>query len=279
MTSFLFLLFIFQTVLFAEVDQSQTASLPFDHSEWDQFLKKFVNEKGEVNYQRVWQEQALLNAYLEKLKLIPGDTFKNWPREEKIAVFINAYNANVIKIIIDHYPVKTISSIPGIWDRTVIKIGTVGKGEPQLFSLNRIQNDILRFQFRDEKILFALSSGAKDSPRLRQDAYTGPQLEGQLYLAAKEFVNDLDKNQIQVGEKKIVLSRLFKWYESDFLLNWSNFPGEVKWRPEEMAAMSFVAHYLEDPKKVEYLEETDYKIKYHVFNWTLNDWQVGKTNS
>lgn len=268
MTSvFYFLVFISTPVHAEEV------SLPFDHSEWDQFLKKFVNEKGEVNYRAALKERRLLRVYLKKLRSIPAEDFNRWPREERVAIFVNAFNAGVIQLILKHYPVQSFLDIPGAWDQPVVRIGTSKKWPPsKAYSLNQLQNGILRRQFRDEKIVFALSTGAKGSPRLRQEAYVGPRLEGQLYTATREFVNDETRNQIVPGNKKIVLSRLFKWYGNDFLLNWGNFPEEEKWDPQEMAVLSFFAHYLEDPKKVEFLKEGKYKVKYDVFDWRLNDW-------
>ena len=263
----LFFLVVISTPL-----QAEKASFSFDHSEWDQFLKKFVNEKGEVDYRSALKEKNLVEAYLEKLKPIPTDVFKEFPREERLAIFINAYNAAVVKLILDHYPLKSIMDIPGVWDQPAVQIATSSKTMiPDSYSLNGLQNKLLRRVFRDEKIFFALSSGAKGSPPLRPEAYVGSRLEGQLYLATRAFANDEKRNQILPGQKKIVLSRLFKWYGDDFLLNWGNFPQESRWNPEEMAVLSFFAHYLEDPKKVEYLKEGQYKVKYDTFNWQLND--------
>jgi hypothetical protein len=259
--------------------RAQEVSLPFDHSEWDQFLKKYVNEKGEVDYRAAQKDPTLLIAYLEKLKSFSASDFsKEWPREERMALLINAYNAGVVKSILDHYPLRTILDIPGGWDQSSVQIGKapdklepVGKAESpsqahwkearNTRSLNEIENLFLRSGFRDEKILFVLCRGAKGSARLRQEAYVGPRLEGQLYLATREFVNDPTRHRIEPGEKKIVLSRLLQWYGRDFLMNWGNFPQEVKWEPQEMAVLSFLAHYLDDPKKVEFLREGKYKVK------------------
>lgn len=269
---------IFFILLLTGTAQAGTVSGPaFDHSEWDQFLKKFVNELGEVDYLSAGSDSGLLDAYLEKLKSIPSDAFPGWPREEKMAVLINAYNAGAVKLVLDHYPLKGLTDIPGVWDQTSVVIGNK-RGKPGYLSLNQIQKT-LRTSFRDEKVLFAITSAARGSPRLMREAYTGPKLEGQLYLAARQFVNDGEKNRIEPGEKKIVLSRLFQWYGSDFLLNWSNFPEEVKWKPQEMAALSFLAHTLEDPKKVEFLKEAEYKVKYHVFDWSLNGPSPEKTSA
>ena len=263
---------------------SLLAVVPFDHSDWNQFLKKFVNEKGEVNYSAVKKDPKLLNSYLAKLKNISSQEFIQWPREEQIAIFINAYNSGVIKLVLNHYPVRTVMNIPGFWEQQSVELSTYkqgAQGEPNVYSLNEIENVVLKKRFRDEKILFALSKGAKGSPRLQQEAFTGTHLEGQLYLATQEFVNNPKQNQIEPGGKKLYLSRLFQWYGNDFLLNWGDFPEEKKWNPQEMAVLSFFAHYLQDSKKVEYLKEGEYKVRYSSFDWQLNDWlpAAGQTKS
>lgn len=270
MTIHVFLCLI--VLLYPTYATAEKATFPFDHSEWGQFLKKFVNEKGEVDYRSALKEPALLEAYLEKLKSIPAEGFEEWPREERIAILVNAFNAGAVKLILKHYPLQSFLDIPGVWDQPVVSIGTSERTQkPQTCSLNRLQNGVLRRGFRDEKILFALSTAAKGSPRLAREAYVGPRLEGQLYLATRTFANDETRNQITPGKKKIVLSRLFQWYGGDFLLNWGNFPEDERWNPEEMAVLSFFAHYLDDPKRVEFLKEGKYKVKYEVFDWRLND--------
>lgn len=246
-----------------------------------------MNEKGEVDYRSASKDSSLLEAYLKKLSLVPDVEFTRFSRDEKAAVFINAYNAGVILLALKHYPLKNITDIPAVWDQEVVQIGTdlydphfVGERTEKEriqdtathnYSLNGILGTVVRDQFHDEKILLALCSGAKSSPRLRREAYVGARLEGQLYLAAKDFVNDPSKNQIELGAKKVILSRIFKWYGHDFLVNWSNFPEESRWDKEELAVLSFVAHYLEDPQKVDYLKGGNYKVKYQTFDWRLNE--------
>ena len=247
--------------------------LPFDHSEWDRFLKEFVNEKGEVNYRAAKEKPELLQKYLSRLKTIPEDEFNQWPREERAALILNAYNAGVIQAILLHYPVKNPMAISGIWDEQSVLITTLASGDKaRAYSLNEIQRDLLLKQFRDEKILFALCNGSRSSPPLQKEAFTGPRLEGQLYLVTRQFVNDEKKNQIDLTHKKVVLSRIFQWYGRDFILNWRDYPEDERWGPDRKAVLSFLAHYLEDSKKVEFLKEGEYKVKYQSFDWRLNDW-------
>ncbi|MBI2166902.1 MAG: DUF547 domain-containing protein [Candidatus Omnitrophica bacterium] len=227
-------------------------------------MKKAVNETGEVDYLKAKEESALLQVYFRKLRKIPAQPSWGWPREEKIAVLINGYNAGVIKLILDHGPVKSVNNIAGFWDFPIVPVGR------NSYSLNQVQDDLLLRQFREEKVIFALTSGTRSSPALRREAYTGPKLEGQLYLAVRDFVNARPENQIELGGKKVTLSRLFKWQARHFLMNWGDSPGEGSWDPLERATLSFIAHFLEDPKKVEYLREGGYRVKYTPYDWQLN---------
>lgn len=248
---------------------------PFDHSAWDTFLKRFVNEKGEVDYQGVLKEPELLEDYLKQLAVIDDyDLNYHWPREEKMALWINAYHAGVVKVLSEHYPVKSIQNIPSVWDTDAVQVA--GKK----FGLNTIRVKNLMSKFRDEKIHTALACGARGCPRLRRDAYTGPRIEGQLFLAAREFVNDAEFNQMIPGEKKIRISRLFKWHQPDFSLDFGVQEEEdQKFEPAEYAVLSFLAHYLDDPQKVDFLEGEDFKIDYPPFDWSLNEWNREEKNA
>lgn len=241
---------------------------PFDHSSWDAFLKKFVNDEGEVDYAGIKKDPVLLNEYLAQIAAIDlGDFNDHWPREEKLALWLNAYHAGVISAIVQHYPVKSIQSIPGVWDAATVPVALKNH------SLNDIREGGLLSVFRDEKIHTALACGAKGCPKLKSEAFTGQKVEGQLFLATKAFVNNPERNKIVPGEKKIILSRIFKWYAKDFQLDFGTVEKNDDMTSEEMAVLSFIAHYLEDSQKIEYLETGHYKIKYFPFDWSLNDWR------
>ena len=85
-----------------------TAVAPIDHSAFDRLLKKYVNEKGLVNYKGFKSEEKEFNQYLDMLSKNPATD--SWPKNEQMAYWINAYNAYTIRLILDHYPVKSIKS-------------------------------------------------------------------------------------------------------------------------------------------------------------------------
>ncbi len=241
---------------------------PYDHSAWDRFLKEFVNENGAVDYQAAHDHPELLNQYLDQIKSINRFEFDNdWPREERMALWINAYNAGIIKAIIDHYPVKNIQLIPGIWETDFLTVA----GRPT--GLNKIQKRELIGKFGDEKIHLVLACSGKSCPKLSRDAFTGPKVEGQLFKAAKDFVVDTERNKIVPGDRKIWLSRLFKWYKQDFWIDFGAPTNDRNLLPDDYAVLSFLSHYIDDIEKIKYLEEGNYKVKYLDFDWSLNQWQ------
>jgi hypothetical protein len=246
---------------------------PFDHSLWQQFLDRFVDESGKVHFAAVKEDPALLNQYLSQIeRLSPSGFFSDWPREERLALFLNVYHAGLVKLVIEKYPVESIQEIPGIWDVPAVSMG-VQADERKTFSLNDLRTAELVDKFEDEKIHTALSCGAESCPPFPRQAYTGPKVEGQLFVAARNFVNDPDFIRITPGEKKIFLSRILKWYAKDFTLDFGQFDDEEKGKltSEEKAVLSFVAYYLGDAQKLRFLEERNYRVDYLPFDWSLND--------
>ena len=112
--------------------QKKIAPAPPDHSSWTQLLAKYVDPQGQVNYQGLKIDQANLDAYLQLLASNPVQ--EEWSRAEKLAYWINTYNAYTIKLILNHYPVKSIMDIEGgkAWDKVWIKLGN------KSYSLNQI---------------------------------------------------------------------------------------------------------------------------------------------
>jgi hypothetical protein len=267
----LFPLLLAAVLSFVPSVSAERLSKPYDHSAWEELLKKFVSPEGYVNYQGIRHDPALLNAYLDGIAQIDVTDYSGqWPREEKLALALNLYHAAVIKHVTEHYPIKSLQDIPGVWDIPIVKFGK------HRVSINQLRDDYLIKTFRDEKIEAALSCGAKSCPRLQREAFTGPRVEGQLYLAARIFVNDTSFNLIIPGKKEIKISRIFKWYAPNFRLDFGNPEPQEKFSVEENAVLAFLSYYSDTPEKVQYLEQRNYKIKYLPFDWTLNDWRTGE---
>jgi Protein of unknown function, DUF547 len=199
--SILFVLFI-TSLIAPAAGQAQ------GHALWDSLLQKHVDSLGAVDYKGFVADKEALNAYCTWLG--ENTVQSAWTREEKMTYWINAYNAFTIKLIADNYPTKSILNFDGgkTWDVRRIKLGG------QKYSLNQIENDILRPEFKDARIHFAINCAAKSCPPLYNRAYTAESLDSILEIRTKAFINDPKYNTLSA--QKAAVSKIFEWYAVDF---------------------------------------------------------------
>lgn len=198
------------------IDYSAVDAPRFSHAAWDALLQKHVNSVGNVNYAGVKSDVSKLNDYLKTLSDNPPKV--NWSKADQLAFWINAYNAFTVKLIVDNYPVKSIQDLEGgkPWDVKWIKIGA------KTYSLNEIENDIIRPTFKEPRIHFAVNCAAASCPPLLNKAWTAENLEANLTKQAKKFINNSKYNQIT--SRSVKVSKIFDWYGEDFdnLVNYLN---------------------------------------------------------
>ncbi len=191
-------------IIFASITFGVTAQ-NFDNSIWNKTLESYVNENGNVNYKVLKENDADLNTYLRQFEKI--NPTEQWTKAEKLAYWINAYNAFTIKLIIDNYPIKSIKDIEKPWDKKFISI------DGELLSLNHIEHEILR-KMNEPRIHFAIVCASVSCPKLQNIAFESSTIEAQLANATKEFLADSTRNNL--SQNKIKISKLFKWFSSDF---------------------------------------------------------------
>jgi len=211
-----------------------------DHAGLDSLLRKYVSDAGKVNYKGLKSDKEALYAYCRALSDTPPH--EGWTREEKMAYWINAYNAFTLKLIVDNYPTKSILNFDGgkTWDVKRIRIGD------KKYSLNNIENDILRPQFKDPRIHFAINCAAKSCPPLRNRAYAAATLDSTLEARTKAFINNPAFNTITASKARV--SRIFEWYAADF--------GDLKKFLNKYADV-----YIKDQLKITFIE----------YQWDLNE--------
>jgi hypothetical protein len=212
-----------------------------DHSKWDELLKKYVDPaEHKVSYAYLKNDRKQLDDYLAELKKYP--VRENWSGKEKMAYWINAYNAFTIALVLEFYPVQSIMDIyeGKAWDQKWINLGD------NAYSLNQIENEILRPVYKDPRIHFALNCAAKSCPPLLNGAFTAENLDLLLDRQTKKFINDRDFNQI--AAKQALVSRIFEWYADDF--------GNL---------VEYLNHYSD----FEILNTAE--IKFTEYNWSLNE--------
>ncbi|WP_456438545.1 DUF547 domain-containing protein [Psychroserpens sp.] len=180
----------------------------FDHSILNDLLKKNVSIDGNVNYNGLKSDSKALQSYIELLKTYqPSDS---WTKNDKLAYWINTYNALTIDLILRNHPTKSIKDIKDPWDLRLWKF------EKKWYNLNDIEHTILR-KMNEPRIHFAIVCASVSCPKLQNEAFTASNLDEQLTNATKEFLSDRSKNEL--SKDKIKLSKIFKWFKKDFEKN------------------------------------------------------------
>ncbi len=189
---------------------SANASGPtFDHSTFDELLKKYVSAEGWVNYDVLRKDAEKLDRYIAAIAKAPFDALD---RNEKLALLINAYNAFTLRLILDYYPVDSIKGIPAAkrWTHQRWKVG------PHTWSLDQIEHDQIRPKFREPRVHFALVCAAVGCPKLRNEVYRAERLEEQLEEQTRYAHTHERWFRMHATKGVIHLTKLYKWYGGDF---------------------------------------------------------------
>ena len=222
------------------VSTTANSEINVDHSAWDKLLKKHVNSDGLVNYKGFQADRKALDSYISMLaRNQPSD---KWSVQEQLAYYINTYNANTVKLILENYPVKSIKEIKGAWTKDMVKIGNVQ------ISLGGIENSILR-KMNEPRIHFAINCASISCPKLMNEAYTAAKINEQLDKATTQFINS-DKNDLSENSPKV--SSIFDWYKKDF-------------RDSDQTVIDYINKYAETK-----ISDTA-TLNYKDYNWNLNE--------
>lgn len=194
------------------------ATAVIDHEAWDRLLGKYVVRRADslnlFRYAAVGKaDRRALDSYIAALTAL---RISRYNRAEQKAYWINLYNALTVKVVLDHYPVKSIRDIdisPGLfadgpWGR---KLATV---EGARISLNDIEHRILRPIWRDNRVHYALNCASIGCPNLQAHAYTAAALETMLVAGARAYVNS--PRGVSVKDGSITVSKIYDWYIADF---------------------------------------------------------------
>ena len=237
---------------------------PFDqeHKDLTDVLQQAVVVNGSVSkvrYKWLVTHQTKLILYLKDMAHVAPKTYNSWSDNDKMAFLINAYNAFTIKLVVDNYPIQSIKKIGGIFKflKSPWKIDFITLLWKRM-SLDDIEH-MLRTDFNDPRVHFAINCASIGCPAIRNEAYVGSRLDSQLDEQARLFLRDGVRNQIDVNNKTLKLSKIFDWYADDFTKK----AGSVE---------KFIAPYItDDPAIRKSLMNNEYKITYTDYDWSLND--------
>ncbi len=214
-----------------------------NHQAWNELAKKYVSASGKVNYKGFKSELDKLKKYIDYLGENPVKS--SWSKNEELAYWFNLYNASTVYLITSNYPTSSITKLEKgkPWDKKFIKSGD------KIYSLNDIENVIVRPKFKEPLVHVAFNCAAVSCPNLLNEAFVAEKLTAQLTKQVKKWVNDVSKNELTPD--KIMVSQIFDWYKTDF----DNVGGVI----------GFINKYsntkVNEKAKISYLE----------YNWNLNE--------
>ncbi|MCP4650617.1 MAG: DUF547 domain-containing protein [PVC group bacterium] len=224
------ILFSFASFSLAEEEVS------FNHSLYQKILFRYM-DKGFVDYIGLKRKRFDLDRYLTLVSNLEPESITAMSGDERIALYINVYNARVLQTVVDHYPVKSINKIEG-WDTTQFKVAG------GYVTLTQIKNEIIPNETKDPRVYFTLIDAAKGAPALRQKPFQGRNRNALLDDTLRKFINDKSKNRLDKKENIIYLSSLLKEY-----------------KPRIGSVLLFVSKYL--PRdQAEFIKKNNPPIKY-----------------
>lgn len=223
---------------------------------WKSFLEKYTTQKKAqvyVKYKSVTnKDKSQLSKAIEQLT---QKDISHYNRDEQLAYWINLYNMETVYLILQHYPVASITDISfsyfgyGPWDKKLLNVNDTD------ISLNDIEHRIIRPIWNDPRIHAAVNCASISCPNLNTEPYTGSDIDEQLNQAFKAFVNS--KKGVQISGNRLILSKIFDWYGQDF--------GDTS---QEMKA--FISYYAQTKVIANEILKTN-KVVYKKYNWDLNE--------
>ncbi|PIP89318.1 MAG: hypothetical protein COW01_08360 [Bdellovibrionales bacterium CG12_big_fil_rev_8_21_14_0_65_38_15] len=231
----------------------RTFAFDHDHTALSKILSEALKIEGAqtlVNYKQLKKSPRQLDAYLETLSNLKKSEYDRFSKDQKLALMINAYNAFTLKLMRDAWPVKSIRDLGSLftnpWKKEFFKL----LGQER--HLDWIEHEVIRKEFNEPRIHFAVNCASIGCPALRQEAFIASKLDSQLEEQAKMFLNDKSKNTIKNG--KAYLSKIFEWYGDDFI-------------KEEKNILIVLNQWRDDKFK------EDSKIDYLDYDWAANSFE------
>jgi Protein of unknown function, DUF547 len=165
-------------------------------------MKKNVPPEGKIDYATLKKSPGELLYILDNVSKI-NTKFED--KNTSKAFWINIYNLEIIKGVLENYPLKSVNDVPGFFKENTFKTGG------SELTLDDVENTILQQIFLDTCIHFVLNSGANCGAPMLNEAYMPNKVETQMKSQAKKYINNKKVFRVNNGDKTIELPKIFEW--------------------------------------------------------------------
>ena len=240
------------------------------HQPLDMLLDLYVRD-GLVYYRALKSDRSRLDGYVAALGRASLD---GWSRDEQIAFWLNAYNALVLRTIIDRYPIRgtsnqypanSIRQVPGAFERITHQVAG------RAVTLDGIERDLLA-GFNDPRVFVALGRGSVGGGRLRSEAFTGARLAEQLDDVVREFPQRHELLRVDTVARQVSVTPILSWREQQVVAAYAD-RADARFAarsPIERAVVAMIQPYLL-PAERAFVEANDFRVVFHAYDWRLND--------
>jgi hypothetical protein len=235
-----------------------------DYGAWNQVLRRHVDGSGRVDYDAVAGDPNL-GVFLDAVSAVSPEHVAAFSRDQKVAFYINAYNALTLRTIVDAMPVTSIRDIrPDPWEASKWTVGG------RRMSLNEIEHKKLRKDLDEPRVHFVLVCAAVSCPILPARAILPGDLDEQLERAARAFFTDPARNRVDRASGKVYLSRIMDWYGGDFVgAEAPELEGLDGLDRKDAAVIRYMAKYLGDEDR-RFLAAGGFSVVHNDYDWGLN---------
>jgi len=246
----------------------------FSHTTFESLLHTYVDTEGRIDYERWHSNEDDLHQLDGYLAAVATYSPVNSParfakKSDQLAYWMYAYNAYVVRNVLNHWPLKSVTSLKAplevttgfgfFWQQRFLFGG-------EAMSLYAVENDVIRNTYRDPRIHFVLNCASESCPVMRPDLPAGDDLEPFLASATIDFISDRDNVAIDHDNHRVVLSDIFKWYKKDFINDLRR-----QGLPSEGGLIAYLQSAAPETMLGDLAAAKEYDVVFAGYDWSINN--------
>lgn len=230
----------------------------FPYRDFEALLRERVDDQGRVDYGALRAHREPLDRFLAAVaEAGPTRRPDLFPRrEDRLAYYLNAYNALTLRNVIEEWPFREINDLRKL--RFFVTTRYVVDGRET--SLKSLEDDVVRGRFHDPRVHAALNCGARGCPRLPREAFWPDRLDAQLDREMRAFVSEPRSVRVDPDGRRVWLSQIFDWFEDDF----------VQAERDRGVARPSVITYVNRHRAPDAQIPTGLAVEHIPYDWTVN---------